>query len=140
MFGMLEAMYQLINTRLKGLYKWNVKTVNYTHPNNGFSDQLTNETDIFNVTAGSGWITYMRIEVTSDSTPCTVTWRLYVDGNGTPVAEDTLSPPSAGQYAKAEFMPVLVRYRNGFRLTAQQTAGTGTVTVYSPQVIALEDL
>lgn len=139
MFGMLEAMYQLINRRLKGLYKWNVKTESYTHPDNEFSGQLSSETDVFNVTGKSGWITYLSFSLSSDSVPSTVAWKLYIDEGVTPI-EGEVNLTVAGQHEKVEFMPLLIRYRNGFRLTVQRKSGSGTIHVYLPNLIALEDI
>lgn len=116
MFGMLEAMYQLLNARLKGLYKWDVKTEK--HEAAPVDNLPAGENELLNI-AGSGWLTRLEMTFNSDTTT-SVTWRLYIDGETTPLAEDTLENISS--QVDLEFSPLLIRYRDGFRVTVEPSA------------------
>lgn len=130
MFGMIEAMYQLINSRLKGLYKWNVKSRRYTAQANSLPAA---KNDVL-VQTGSGWITWLEASFNPSST-VSVTWRVYIDEDSQPIFEETLNISSD---TTRSFYPLLFRYRTGYRITVQPSAANA-VSV-SVKTYVLEDV
>lgn len=130
MFGMIEAMYQMVNSRLKGLYKWNVQSQKHTAQASNLS---TAENNVL-VQSGSGWITWLDITFTPSST-VSVTWKVYIDEDSQPIFEETLNISSS---TTRSFYPLLFRYRTGYRITVQPSAAN--VVNVSVRTYVLKDV